>query len=87
MKKIEKIKAFLTCEAMSNEREKKTQAFLKKEEKDLGIVILLSIPKAETEKYYYDKDDGTITRFNHCPIFSIFLRVPWHFFTSISVCR
>ncbi len=45
MKKKEKIKAFLTCEAMPNEREKKTQAFLKKEEKDLGIVIYLSITR------------------------------------------
>ena len=40
MKKIEKIKAFSTCEeAKQNGRKKKTQAFLKKEEKDLEIVI------------------------------------------------
>ena len=45
MKKIEKIKAFLTCETKPNEREKKTQAFLKKEEKDLQIVIYLSITR------------------------------------------
>ena len=39
MKKNRKIKAFLKCETKPNEREKKTQAFLKKEEKDLQIVI------------------------------------------------